>query len=269
MTRPTLRAGLLLPAVSLWRRELTRFFRQRSRVVGAILQPLFFWLLFGTAFHASFSVPSQASGGLSYLEFFFPGTVVLIVLFTSIFATISVIEDRNEGFLQSVLVAPVPRAAIVTGKIAGGATLGFIQGMIFLLLAPLLGIEPSVTTILATAGVLALIAVALTGLGFLLAWRMDSTQGFHAVMSALLLPMWLLSGSFFPIDGAPAVLRWITMANPLTYGVAALRHVLYLGDGVGSGVAMPSLPVCLAVTAGFGIGSIALATFGARKGGRV
>jgi ABC-2 type transport system permease protein len=243
-------AHFLLPAATLWRRELTRFLRQRSRVAGAILQPLFFWLLFGMAFESSFSVPS-AGRDVSYLEFFFPGTLVLIVLFSSIFSTFSVIEDRNKGFLQAVLVAPIPRSAMVAGKVVGGATLAFLQGLVFLFLAPVIGISASFAGFAATAGVLALVALSLTALGFVCAWRMESTQGFHAVMSAVLLPMWLLSGAFFPAEGAPAVLRWIVAANPLTYGVSAMRHALYLGGG-SPGMEMPSAALSLGVTVAFG-----------------
>src|SRR5215203_1034479 len=132
--------GVLLPALSLAKRELVRFLRQRNRIIGALATPVIFWLLIGGGMGSSF----QASGpdGKNYMQFFFPGTVLMILLFTAIFSTISIIEDRREGFLQSVLVAPVPRMAIVLGKVLGGTVLAFGQALLFLLLAPTVGIRP-------------------------------------------------------------------------------------------------------------------------------
>src|SRR5204862_2892866 len=165
--------------------------------------------------------------GMSYREYFFPGTVVMILLFTAIFSTISIIEDRREGFLQSVLVAPISRLSMVLGKILGGTLLAVIQGVLFLLIGLTLNIPIDAVVFAQAVGVMFLIAFALTGLGFFIAWRMESTQGFHAIMSVFLLPMWLLSGSLFPADGVPARLGWIMKLNPLTYRLAALRHVMY------------------------------------------
>src|SRR5690242_10055442 len=129
-------AGTLMPAVALWWREVVRFYRQRARVVGVIASPLLFWIVIGSGFGTSFK-----SGGQHYLDYFFPGALIMIVLFTAIFTMMSVIEDRKEGFLLSVLVAPVPRSAIVLGKVLGGTTLSAIQGLIFLVFAPFVGIQ--------------------------------------------------------------------------------------------------------------------------------
>ncbi len=188
--------GLLLPALSLCQRELVRFLRQRNRIIGALATPIVFWLLIGGGMGRSFS-SSNVPGGGSYLQYFFPGTVLMILLFTAIFSTISIIEDRREGFLQSVLVAPVSRQAIVLGKVLGGTILAFGQGLIFLLLAPLVGLRLSVGGFLAASAMMFLIAFALTGLGFVIAWRMSSTQGFHAIMNLFLMPLWFLSGRSF------------------------------------------------------------------------
>lgn len=213
-----------LAVATLAQREWVRFVRQRNRVFGAIGQPLIFWLLFGAGLGPSFQLPGT-TGQLSYREYFFPGTLILILLFTAIFATISVIEDRREGFLQSVLVAPVPRWAMVFGKVLGGSLIALAQGLVFLLLGLTLGIRLSAISLLATTGFLFLVALALVSLGLVIAWRLDSTQGFHAIMSVFLMPMWLLSGAFFPPgDG---LLGWVIRLNPLTYGVAGLRRLLY------------------------------------------
>jgi ABC-2 type transport system permease protein len=229
--------------LTLIERELVRFLRQPNRVAGAIGQPLIFWLLFGAAFKSSFSAPGGQGG--SYARFFLPGIAVLIVLFTAIFSTISIIEDRREGFLQGVLVAPVARGWMVLGKILGGTILAVLQAALFLLLAPIVGIGLSPLSFLGAVGVLGLVGFSLTGLGFSIAWRMDSTQGFHAIMSVFLVPMWLLSGSFFPTEGLDPWLAWILRLNPLTYGVSALRHAIDMG---GAG---PSAGVSLGVTALF------------------
>src|SRR5579864_8722156 len=191
------RPGLMLPALSLCQRELVRFVRQRHRIVGALGTPIVFWLLLGLGMGHSFK-GVQVPGGDDYLKFFFPGTILMILLFTAIFSTISIIEDRREGFLQSVLVAPVSRMSIVLGKILGGTVLAFGQGLIFLALAPLIGLHLSVAGFGAACAMMFIVSFALTGLGFCIAWRMSSTQGFHAIMNLFLMPMWFLSGALFP-----------------------------------------------------------------------
>ncbi|MFT4569199.1 MAG: ABC-2 type transport system permease protein [Hyphomicrobiaceae bacterium] len=246
----------LLATWTLAERELVRFIRQRNRVFGALAQPVLFWALFGAGFGASFQPGGETGPG--YSEYFFPGTVVLILLFTAIFATISIIEDRNEGFLQGVMVSPVSTATIVAGKILGTVILATGQASLVFLLAPLAGVPLTLSGVLLGIPLLAFIAVALAGLGFSIAWRLDSTQGFHAVMTAFLMPMWLLSGAFFPADGVPSWLGWIIAINPLTYGVAAFRHVLYL-DGGAAVVGIPGLAFSLVAVLFFAVGTFALA----------
>ena len=150
------------------------------------------------------------------------------MLFTSIFSTISIIEDRREGFLQSVTVAPIPRSSIVLGKILGGTILSLLQAVILLLLIPFIGISLDLVSFLVVVVTLLIVAFGLTGLGFLIAWRMDSTQGFHAIMNLFLIPLWLLSGALFPASGAAGWLHVVMQLNPLTYGLAALREGLYM-----------------------------------------
>ncbi|MGB5160287.1 MAG: ABC transporter permease [Thermoanaerobaculia bacterium] len=235
----------LLAATTLWHREVVRFRRQPARVLGAVGMPLLFWALIGSGLSGSFRLPGGPED-LDYLEYFFPGTIVMLVLFAAIFSTFSVIDDRNEGFLQGVLVAPVRRSALVAGKVFGGATLAWIQGMLFLVLAPVAGIRLTLRSGLEVAVVVAVMAVALTAFGFAFAWRMNSTQGFHAVMNLVLMPMWFLSGAIFPLSGAPGWLDSVMRLNPLTYGTAALRRVLY-GDTPLAGQSLPSLGLSLTV----------------------
>jgi ABC-2 type transport system permease protein len=248
----------VLPIFALWRREMVRFIRQRSRVTGALAQPIVFWLLLGGGLNASFR-PSGAPPGTNYVEYFYPGIIVLVLLFTAIFSTISTVEDRREGFLQGVLAAPVPRWAIVLGQALGGTSLAVAQGMLLLCLAPLMGIPLSAAAFLSSAGVMIIVSLALTGLGLIIAWRMESTQGFHAIMNLILIPIWLLSGAFFPAAGAPAPLAWLMRIDPLTYGMAALRHCVYL-NRPGAVGPIPALGPALGISVAFCLVALAAAT---------
>jgi ABC-2 type transport system permease protein len=258
--------NLALASYALWWREQVRFFRQGSRVFGAFVQPLIFWALFGSGLRASFKAP-VGGGQMGYLEYFFPGTMVMILLFTAIFSTISVIEDRREGFLQGVLVAPVPRSAVVLGKVMGGTTLAVLQGTILLALAPLAGIHLTAITFSEAVALQLVVAFALTALSFCIAWRMESTQGFHAIMTLFLMPLWLLSGAFFPAKGVPAWLGLLMKINPLTYGVAAMRQVLYPGD-LEQARDLPPFSVSIAVTMAFAAAAFFVASLLARRRGK-
>jgi len=251
------------PAVmALVRREIVRFWRERTRVVGAVLQPLIFWAFFGGGLAASFRLPG---GGPGYGAWLFPGTVVLVLLFTAIFSTISVIEDRREGFLQGALVAPVPRAVIVLGKILGGTTLATLQAGAILLAGPLVGVRAEPAAVARALVLVVIIGFALTSLSFAIAWRMRSTQGFHAIMTVFLMPLWLLSGAFFPAAGAPPWLGWLMTINPLTYGVAALRHALGPAAGGGAASGLPAAAPALVLTMIFMVASFAAALLVARR----
>ena len=196
-------------------------------MIGALLTPLMFWLLIGGGMGHSFAAQGATSGP-GYLAYFFPGTVLMILLFTAIFSTISVIEDRREGFLQGVLVAPVGRVAIVGGKVLGGAVLATGQALLFILL----GWATHVITLsplhlLGTVVILFVTGLGLTALALCIAWPMSSTQGFHVVMNLFLVPLWFLSGALFPLrDDTPLLLKGLMLANPLSYALASLREVL-------------------------------------------
>ncbi len=244
--------------VALTKRELIRFLRQRTRVIGAVGQPIIFWILFGAGLRSSFKAPTWADGlshAVSYQEYFLPGVAALIVLFTAIFSTISIIEDRREGFLQGIMVAPISRLSIVLSKLAAGTILAILQAGLFLLIGPLISavglgspieVTWSISRMMMATGFLVLIAAELTALGFIIAWPMNSTQGFHAVMSIFLMPMWLVSGAFFP-GGDSGWLYWLIRINPLTYGVAGLRRLLY-DQTLPITAELPSMLACVAVT---------------------
>jgi len=247
-------------ALSLCTRELKRFIRQPNRVIGALATPVIFWLLIGAGVGKSFSGPEAAGG--HYLAYFYPGALLMILLFTSIFSTISIIEDRREGFLQSVLVAPVHRRAIVLGKVLGGTRLATGQGILFLLLAPLAGVKLTITSALGCAAMMLLAGFALTALGFCIAWRMNSTQGFHAIMNLFLMPMWFLSGALFPPEGAWKPIQRVIYANPLFYSLTGLRTLLFPPEAPFVG---PPLWFCFAITASAGLAFWGLGSFVARS----
>jgi ABC-2 type transport system permease protein len=250
-------------------REIVRFFRQRNRVIGAVGQPILFWLLFGAGLQRSFRL-GDAGQGPSFLEYYFPGTLVLVLLFTAIFATISIIEDRREGFLQSVLVAPIPPWTIMAGKVVGGAAIALAQGLLFLVLAVTFHARIGLVEFAQLAGLLTLAALALTALGFVLAWRMESTQGFHAIMNLFLMPMWLLSGAFFPVPDAgessswpQLAMHWLMRLNPLTYCVAGVRRLLGTSE-LPAGFYLPQAATCWLVTLAFALVTLAAASRMAR-----
>ncbi len=216
----------LRPVYALWQREVIRFFRQRSRVVGVVLTPLVFWLILGLGFGDSFRAV-QGQIEVSYLEFFYPGVIVLILLFTSIFSNISLIEDRNEGFFQNVLIAPVTSHGIVGGKILGGVTIALSQSLIFLIFAPFIGFKLNLIVVFLFVVTCVVLSIGLSSLGFIIAWKINSIQGFHAIMNVVLVPLWLLSGAVFPAEGSPVMIQWIIALNPIGYGVDLIKGVLY------------------------------------------
>ncbi|MDH3786616.1 MAG: ABC transporter permease, partial [Acidobacteriota bacterium] len=204
----------------LWRREVRLFFRQRSRVIGALAPPLLLWLAIGAGIAPRFSL---GNGEVNYLEYLYPGILMMLLLQVSISTTMSVIEDRREGFLQGVLVAPGSRGSMVLGKSLGAASVAVLHGLMFLVLAPWAGFPLGNIAWPTLLAALLSLALALTLTGFVIAWWLNSVQGYHVVMSLALFPLWIVSGAMFPTDGLHAVLRPVVQFNPLTYGMAAIR----------------------------------------------
>lgn len=243
----------------LWRRDLALFLQERGRIAAAVAQPVFFWLLLGSGFGSGLQ-----TAGMPYLEYFFPGMVLMVVLFAAIFSTITVIEDRQQGFLRAVLAAPVPRAGVVVGKTLGSATLGFAQGLVVLLLAPAAGIPLHPAGFAAACVAVFLIAYGLSGVGIALAWVSGSTASYHAAMNLLLLPLWFLSGALFPPGGVPVWLAWVMRVDPLSYGLQALREALYLPGASPLGHATAASTTAWAVCVGFAVLGQGLAMVAAR-----
>lgn len=212
-------------AYALAKREMIRFFRQPHRVAGSLAQPLLIWGFLGAGFSPSFHAPGLV--GVSYSEYFYPGVLLMLMLFSGIFSTITVIEDRNQGLLQGVLTSPASRGSIVMGKVLGGMGVALIQTIPLLLAAPLMGLHPSIGSILLIVLGFVIACMGFTTLGLIIAWNMESTAGFHAIMSVFLMPLWMLSGALFPLDEAPLWLWGIMTANPVTYTLELIRQPLY------------------------------------------
>ncbi len=206
----------------LWLRDLKRYWYDKARILASLGQPILFLFVLGTALSPSFSGPS----GITFSEFIFPGIVTMTVLFTSIFSAISIVWDREFGFLKEVLVAPVSRWSIVTGKALGGSSIATFQGTIMLLLAPLVGVKLTFMIFLQSVIFMFLIGLAMNSLGIVIAARMKEMEGFQMVVNFVIMPIFFLSGALFPMDNLPAWLTALTRFDPLTYGVDLLRGVM-------------------------------------------
>jgi ABC-2 type transport system permease protein len=248
-----LQADLALIGV-LWKRDMMHLLRERSRWLGVVVQPLLFWGLIGSGMAGAFAL--EGANGLSYLEYFFPGVLAMVVLFTAVFATMSVIEDRQQGFLQQVMVVPGSRVALVLGKTAGVTTMALIQAGLCLLAAPLAGLSLAEVAWPALLASLLLGCIALTAINFALAWLVDSSAGYHGILSVVLLPLWIVSGAMFPAASGLAWLGPVMRVNPMTYLVDGTRHALYGGQAP---ISHASLGVSLSVLAGCALVFVALA----------
>jgi ABC-2 type transport system permease protein len=215
----------ILPTYSLWTRDLKHFVRQRSRVIGAVGQPFIIWIFLAAGFRNSVS-----TAGMEYGAWLFPGVILLIALFAAIFSTISIIDDRTTGFLQGVLTSPASRTSILWSKMLAGTTIAVAQALLFMVLLPFSGFTPTVVGFLMSLLFLTGVGMLLTMLGFVLAWRMSSTQGFHAVMNLLLIPLWMLSGAFFPVGGAADWMQVVVRFNPLYYVTALFQRLFFMGS---------------------------------------
>jgi len=232
----------------IWYRDLLRFWRDRARLVASLAQPLLYLLIFGTGLSSALSGAGGGFGGgaalgggaaamgggstaggaaqLSYTQFIFPGIIGMAVLFSAIFGAMSIVWDREFGFLKEVLVAPIDRSAVAIGKALGGATQAMVQGLVLLVLAPLIGIDLSVVMILALIPLTFVLAFALSSLGVAIASRMRSMQGFQMIMTFLMMPMFFLSGALFPLQGLPRWMTALTRLDPAAYGMDPLRRVV-------------------------------------------
>jgi ABC-2 type transport system permease protein len=241
-------------AYTVWRRDATCFVRDRSRVLGSLGQPVLFLVLLGSGLSEAFRRFGADNGiqGLTYLQFIFPGIVVMAVLTMAIMSAMSVVWDREFGFLKEVLVAPVPRSAVAVGKALGGSTTAMFQGLIMLAFAPFAGVSLTPLTVLELLPVMFLIAFAVSSAGLVLAAFVKTMEGFQVLVYFLLMPMFFLSGALFPLAGLNGWLGLLTRLNPVTYGVDAVRRIVLLNGAFPAhaadelGVTIFTTPVTLA-----------------------
>jgi ABC-2 type transport system permease protein len=238
---------------SIWQREMIRFFRERSRAVTQFVQPLLYLLVFGTGLGAA--VRTDAVAGQNYRVFLLPGVIVMTALFTSMFGAMTIVWDREFGFLREVLVAPVGRASIIAGKALGGATTAGIQGIAILIFAPVVGLHLDWTRVVKVIPALLLFALTINLLGIALAARMTTMQGFMVIMNFITLPLFFLSGAIFPLTTIPGWLRVGAVIDPATYAVDAIRHSLI--------PAYPQTELWAGATLHYGIDMAVLAVLGA------
>ncbi len=209
-------------------RELLRFVQERSRLFGSFAMPLIFLVIFGAGFG---QLIGAMVTGVDYIQFMYPGIIAMTVLMSSIMSAISVVWDREFGFLKEILVSPLGRNGIMLGKAVGGAAVAVLQGIVMLILAPILGVSLSFTMVIGLVLVIIIVSISLSGLGLLVASRMKSQQGFQVVIQVIIMPLIFLAGVFYPVNNVPAWMEFISKVNPLTYGVDAIRQ-LFLGSEV-------------------------------------
>jgi ABC-2 type transport system permease protein len=232
----------LYAVYSIWLREMLRFFRLKSRVVGSIAMPFFFLAFLGTGFGGGMSMPGLSSG-VGYIGFLTPGIIGMTLLFSATFAGLSVLWDREFGFLREIMVAPVSRISIVLGRTAGGMTTGILQAVIILAAGILMGMAmPSLTGFLLSMVFMVLIAATFIGLGLAFASKMTDMSGFSLIVNFLIFPLFFLSGALYPLDRFPSIVRQIAYLNPLTYGVDGLRYSL-----IGSSAISPAVDLAVLV----------------------
>jgi len=237
----------------IWLREMKKYIRNKSRLVGNLAMPFFFLAFLGMGFN-SLNIPGLPAGA-SYLDFLAPGIVAMGLLFSSMFAGVSILWDRQFGFLKEIMVAPVSRTSIVIGRIFAGMTSGIIQALLILAISILMGVRiPNPLGLLASVIFIVLIAISFVGLGISLASKMEDMHGFQLIMNFLIMPTFLLSGALFPLDRLPGWLAALAYIDPLTYGVDGLRALI---------TGASHLPVMLdfVILAGFSLAMIGLATY--------
>ncbi|MBU0706974.1 ABC transporter permease [Patescibacteria group bacterium] len=210
----------------IWLREMIRYWRTKPRLISSLAMPLIWLVLFGSGMKSAFAI-GGGQAGFDFIQFLFPGVIGMSILFTSIFSVMSIVTDRQFGFLKEILVAPVSRVSIALGKILGGSTTAMIQGTIMILLSPIVGIKLSLGLVLAMLPVMFIASIALTSIGLVVASRMKSAEGFQMIMNFIMMPMFFLSGAMFPLSNLPNWMDILSKINPASYAIDLVRQVSF------------------------------------------
>jgi ABC-2 type transport system permease protein len=241
---------------AIWLRNMLRFARSRSRIIGSILMPLFLLIFLGFGLN---NVVNLSGLGGNYLAFLIPGMVAMSVMMTAIGSGIQILWDKQFGLLKETLVAPVSRIEIMLGQTAGGATTAVLQGFFILIIVLVVGLRiPDPAGLLVAMLFMVLIGIGFTAFGIALASLMEDTTGFQLIMSFVMFPIFGLSGALFPISSLPAWIAPVTLLDPLTYGVEGMRYGL-------DGVSQIHPAICLAVMGGFCIATLVVGSYLFRK----
>jgi ABC-2 type transport system permease protein len=220
----------------IWYRDLLRYTRDRTRLVTSLAQPLLYLLIFGVGLSSAIGRGALGGRGVpasfSYIQFMYPGIIAMAVLFTAIFSAMSVVWDREFGFMREILVAPISRSAVALGKALGGATQATIQGLVMLVFAPIIGVHLSIVFVIEVIPLLFVLAFSLTCFGVAVSARMRTMQGFQVMMNFLMMPMFFLSGALFPLAGLPGWMTVLTRFDPVAYGIAPIRSAVLGGSGL-------------------------------------
>jgi ABC-2 type transport system permease protein len=236
-TPPRVSVSMAQAVYIIWYRDIIRFWRDRVRLVMSLAQPILYLAIFGVGLSSTLGKSGSLGGAglpasFSYIQFMYPGVLGMAVLFTAIFSAMSVVWDREFGFLREILVAPISRSAVALGKALGGATQAAFQGVVMLVFAPFVGVHLTVVSVVEVIPLLFLLAFALTSFGVAISARLKTMQGFQVVMNFLMMPMFFLSGALFPLRGLPGWMTVLTRFDPVAYGIAPVRSAILGGAGL-------------------------------------
>lgn len=218
--------------IAVWQRDVIKFFRDKARLLGSFAMPFMFLILFGSGMSGAMSsmLGGEASGGpledFDFVEFMFPGIIGMVVFTTAVFSALSVVQDKEFGYMREILVSPMSRTSIAIGKVLGGSTVAVIQGLMMLIFVPFIGVSITFLMVLKLIPVMFLVAFTISAIGLLIAASLKTAQGFQMVIQILLFPMLFLSGAFFPLNGMPSWMNFIVKVNPLTYSVDMFKHII-------------------------------------------
>ncbi|WP_281975360.1 ABC transporter permease [Halobacillus litoralis] len=264
--------------LAIWQRDVIKFFRDRPRILGSFAMPFMFLILFGSGMSGAMSSmmggasPDSPLADFDFVQFMFPGIIGLTVFTTAIFSSLSVVQDKEFGYMKEILVSPISRISIAIGKVLGGSTVAVIQGLMMLIFVPFIGVSISFLMIIKLIPVMFLVAFTLSSIGLLIASTLKTSQGFQMVVQVLIFPMLFLSGAMFPLNGTPAWMNVLVKINPLTYSVDMFKKVILepatmapaLREAMGLNLTIFNQPITFAgelfAVAGVGVVFVVLAT---------
>ncbi|QAS51495.1 ABC transporter permease [Halobacillus litoralis] len=264
--------------LAIWQRDVIKFFRDRPRILGSFAMPFMFLILFGSGMSGAMSSmmggasPDSPLADFDFVQFMFPGIIGLTVFTTAIFSSLSVVQDKEFGYMKEILVSPISRISIAIGKVLGGSTVAVIQGLMMLIFVPFIGVSISFLMIIKLIPVIFLVAFTLSSIGLLIASTLKTSQGFQMVVQVLIFPMLFLSGAMFPLNGMPAWMNVLVKINPLTYSVDMFKKVILepatmapaLREAMGLNLTIFNQPITFAgelfAVAGVGVVFVVLAT---------